>query len=99
MLHVQEKIMQIGSTLVIGHKNCHVNLMKESEYRMIAHRSPSSLLDSGTHAKRTAAITNSIALCPPWNAESYSASQECPRILWNLKAHPMCRRPRLSSIT
>jgi hypothetical protein len=72
---------------LLDHKNCHVNLNKLFDYSIITHRNPSSFLDSGTHAKKTAAIINSMALSPSWQADSCSASQEFPRILWNLKAH------------
>jgi hypothetical protein len=64
-----------------------MNLKKLLDYCIITHRSPSSFLDSGTHAKKAVAIINSMALSPSLQADSCSAGQEFPRIPWNLEAH------------
>jgi hypothetical protein len=77
-----------GAEEIVEHGVC--DLFSLLFFRTIFSNKP-YLLPSGLHwlsgSSKYLYITNSLQHIPSWEANSYSASQEIPRILWNPTVH------------
>ena len=49
--------------------------------------SPNSVMRSELQSLENKELTYSMVQSPSWEANWFAASQEIPRILWNLKVH------------
>ena len=84
---------------LLDHQNCHVNLMKLLDYSIITHRSPSSFLGSGTHAKRQPLSSIPWRWVHPGKLTAVQPVKNSPEFYRIWKLIPLGRRIRHSSMS